>query len=870
MSTKPTLSPMMAQYMGIKAEHPDTLLFYRMGDFYELFFDDAVRAAQLLDITLTTRGQIDGEPIKMAGVPYHAAEQYLARLVKLGHSVAICEQVGEVGAGKGPVERKVVRIVTPGTLTDSALLADKETNRIVAIAPDKKHLGLAWLSLQSGEFATQIIEPEALPHELERLQAAEILLPEQLPLPVQAASITRLHPWQFAADSGFDTLTRHFGCQDLLSFGLDRHEHAAAIAAAGALLHYVQRTQSVIPQHLDSLSLHSDNQFIGLDAATRRNLELTQTLSGKAAPTLLSVLDACATHMGSRLLALWLHHPLRQREHIRARQQAVAALLNQYAPVQAALKHLADIERIAARIALGSARPRDLSGLRDSLFALAALRLPETHDSSLLHTLMDVLPQGLPLAERLQAAILPEPAVWLRDGGVINHGFHPELDELRHIQTHGDEFLLALEARERERTGLNTLKVEFNRVHGFYIELSKLQAEQAPADYQRRQTLKNVERYITPELKTFEDKVLAAQDTALALEKNLYDALLHEFQAALPLLQKLAKAAASLDVLAGLARIACTQQYSAPEFVDYPCIDIEQGRHPVVEQQVRQFISNDCHLDDKRKLMLLTGPNMGGKSTYMRQVALIVLLAHTGSFVPARHARIGPIDRIFTRIGASDDLAGNRSTFMVEMSETAYILHHASQQSLVLVDEVGRGTSTFDGLALAQAVAEHLLQKNKSFTLFATHYFELTRLPEQHPRALNMHLSALEQGRDIVFLHHIEPGPASKSYGIAVAKLAGLPARALSAAQKHLHHLETQAQAHQAQLNMFPQWDAEAEPPAPSAVHDDHSSTTDSAIQAAFQALSECLNRTPADELSPKQALDVLYQLQQLHREQQL
>lgn len=802
--SKSAVSPMMQQYLGIKAQHTDKLVFYRMGDFYEMFFDDAVEAAKLLDITLTTRGQVDGEPVKMAGVPFHAVEQYLARLVKLGKSVAICEQVGEVGAGKGPVERKVVRIVTPGTLTDSALLEDKETNRIVAVSPDKKYIGLAWASLQSGEFKTKLTTVDKLDDELARLQAAEILLPDSKNAPqLQTASgVTRLNAWQFAADAGEKLLTEYFGCQDLRGFGLDGKEHAVAIGAAGALLNYIRLTQNLMPQHLDGLSLETDSQYIGMDAATRRNLEITQTLSGKKSPTLMSTLDLCATHMGSRLLALWLHHPLRNRAHIRARQEAVAALESQYKPLQCRLKNIADIERIAARIAVGNARPRDLASLRDSLFELAQIDL-SANGSSLLETLKAVFPENLSTAEQLRQAILPEPSVWLKDGNVINHGFHPELDELRRIQNHGDEFLLDLEAKERERTGLSTLKVEFNRVHGFYIELSKTQAEQAPADYQRRQTLKNAERFITPELKAFEDKVLTAQEQALALEKQLFDGVLKNLQTALPQLQKAAKAAAALDVLSTFSALAKERNFVRPEFADYPAIHIENGRHPVVEQQVRHFTANHTNLDHKHRLMLLTGPNMGGKSTYMRQVALIVLLAHTGCFVPADAATIGPIDQIFTRIGASDDLASNRSTFMVEMSETAYILHHATEQSLVLMDEVGRGTSTFDGLALAHAVAEHLLQKNKSFSLFATHYFELTYLPEAHAAAVNMHLSALEQGQDIVFLHQIQPGPAGKSYGIAVAKLAGLPVRALKSAQKHLNELENQAAANRPQLDIF-------------------------------------------------------------------
>ena len=860
--SKPTVSPMMQQYLAIKSQHADKLVFYRMGDFYELFLDDAVEAAKLLDITLTTRGQMDGVPIKMAGVPFHAAEQYLARLVKMGKSVAVCEQVGEVGAGKGPVERKVVRIVTPGTLTDAAFLEDKETNRIAAVNADKKNVAIAWASLQSGEFKTKLTTADKLADELARLQAAEILLPEGKSLPngfqATSANITRLNSWQFAADAGVKLLTEYFGCQDLHGFGLDGKEHEAAVGAAGALLNYIRLTQNLMPQHLDGISLETDSQYIGMDAATRRNLEITQTLSGKKSPTLFSILDGCATHMGSRLLALWLHHPLRSRAHIRARQEAVAVLGLQYETLQGHLKNIADIERIAARIAVGNARPRDLAALRDSLFALSEIEL-FAEGSSLLETLKAVFPETLPVAETLKAAVMSEPAVWLKDGGVINQGYSAELDELRHIQNHGDEFLLELEARERERTGLSTLKVEFNRVHGFYIELSKVQAEQAPADYQRRQTLKNAERFITPELKTFEDKVLTAQEQALALEKRLFEALLKDIQTTLPQLQKTAKAAAALDVLSTFAATAAERGFVCPEFADYPVIHIENGRHPVVERQVRHFTANHTRLDHKHRLMLLTGPNMGGKSTYMRQVAHIVLMAHTGSFVPADSAQIGPIDQIFTRIGASDDLASNRSTFMVEMSETAYILHHATEQSLVLMDEVGRGTSTFDGLALAQAIAEHLLQKNKSFSLFATHYFELTKLPEAHATAVNMHLSALEQGQDIVFLHHIEPGPASKSYGIAVAKLAGLPNRALKAAQKHLNDLENQAAANRPQLDIF-----SVMPSENGADEEGKEQEVEPVDNLQTNELTEALAQIQPDNLTPREALDALYRLKEI------
>jgi len=849
------LSPMMQQYLNIKAEHADKLVFYRMGDFYELFFDDAIEAAKLLDITLTTRGQISGEPIKMAGVPYHAAEQYLAKLVKLGKSVAICEQIGEPVAGK-VVERKVVRIITPGTLTDSALLEDKQPNRIAALAVLKKQTALAWAALESGEFKAKIIHADQLADELARLQVAELLAPNDFRLPENIAaqtSITRLNNWQFAPDTAFTLLTQYFGSQDLSAYGMQPENHPAAIAAAGALLNYLKITQSQLPPHLDALTLEHEHQYIALDAATRRNLEITTTLSGKKAPTLFSTLDNCATHMGSRLLAQWLHHPLRNRDHIQARLDAVAALLadNTSTELSGSLKTIADLERIAARIALGSARPRDLSALRDSLLALATFRLPQ---SPLLQTLGDSFPATAAIAEHLQRALLPEPSVWLKDGNVINHGYHAELDELRHLHTHGSETLRQMEEQERQNTGIGSLKLEYNRVHGFYIELSKAQAEHAPAHYQRRQTLKNAERFITPELKAFEDKYLAAQERSLALEKQLYEELLRQLQKELPKIQRSARAAATLDVLNSFAHTARSQNYTRPQFTDHSSLHIQNGRHPVVEQQVQHFTPNHTQLTPSRRLTLLTGPNMGGKSTYMRQVALIALLAHTGSYVPAEAATIGTIDQIHTRIGASDDLAGNRSTFMVEMSETAYILHHATPQSLVLMDEVGRGTSTFDGLALAQAIAEHLISKNQSLTLFATHYFELTRLPENHPSAFNMHLSALEQGQDIVFLHHIEAGPAEKSYGIAVAKLAGLPTAALKSARRHLAALEEQAADRQ--LNLFATADNDA--------NDDDSDDNPAHHPAIPHPIAEKLRHIHPDDLTARAALDLVYELKKL------
>nr|WP_294864437.1 DNA mismatch repair protein MutS [uncultured Pseudogulbenkiania sp.] len=842
--TTPQHTPMMQQYLAIKREHQDKLVFYRMGDFYELFFEDAEKAARLLDITLTTRGATAGIPIKMAGVPYHAAEGYLARLVKLGESVAIAEQIGDPALAKGPVERKVVRIVTPGTLTDSALLDDKRDNLVLSLNSVRGKLGLAWLSLASGEFKVMETSVDELASELERLKPAELLLPdesqvgllEQLSIPKK-----KLPAWQFDQQSGQETLIRHFGTRDLAGFGAE--ELTVAIGAAGALLGYVKATQGVNPAHIASLAVEDESDLIRMDAATRRNLELTETIRGEPSPTLGSLLDCCATSMGSRLLRHWLHHPLRRHGKIRERLGAVRALLARHGEVAEQLAEVADIERITARVALRSARPRDLAALRDSLKALTGVKgLAEQLDSPLLRQLAVLLPADSPVATLLASAILPEPATFLRDGGVINHGHSPALDELRAIQTNCGEFLLQLEAREKERTGIPSLKVEFNRVHGFYIEVSKAQGDKVPDDYRRRQTLKNAERYITPELKEFEDKALSAQDRALALEKQLYETLLDELAPHIAELQLIAQAVATLDVLAAFARHAETRNYVEPEFVDEVRLEIIEGRHPVVEAEVERFIANDSCLSDSRKLLLITGPNMGGKSTYMRQTALITLLAHVGSFVPADSAVLGPIDRIFTRIGASDDLAGGRSTFMVEMTETANILNNASDKSLVLMDEVGRGTSTFDGLALAWAIAKALIEKNRAYTLFATHYFELTRLASDYPGVANVHLSAIEHKDKIVFLHHVEDGPASQSYGLAVAQLAGVPGKVIREARRRLAELENQSAATQ-QPDLFAA-------PLPAA-----------AVEPEPHPALERLAELQPDELTPRQALDLLYAL---------
>jgi len=843
----PAHTPMMAQYFSLKKDHPDKLLFYRMGDFYELFYEDAEKASRLLDITLTTRGATAGIPIKMAGVPYHAAEGYLARLVKLGESVAIAEQIGDPALAKGPVERKVVRVVTPGTLTDAALLDDKRDNRVLALNSQRGTLGLGWISLASGEFRLQQTSIDELSSELERLRPAEIVLPDGLDIPLLSQlgiPSQRLPAWQFDTESSTATLTRHFGTRDLAGFGVDGMH--VAIGCAGALLEYVKSTQGVQPSHISSLSVEDARELIRLDAATRRNLELTETIRGEPSPTLLSLLDTCATSMGSRLLAHWLHHPIRRHGKLAERLSAVRVLRDAWQDVRDSLAEVGDVERITARVALRSARPRDLAALRDSLKALEATRtLAERLDSPLLQQLAGVLPRESEVAALLARAILPEPATFLRDGGVINHGYSPTLDELRAIQQNCGDFLLQLEAREKERTGISTLKVEYNRVHGFYIEVTKAQGDKVPDDYRRRQTLKNAERYITPELKEFEDKALSANDRALMLEKQLYEALLDELAAHIAELKLVAQATASLDVLATLAERADTLGYVEPEFVPGVQLTIENGRHPVVEAEVDRFIANDTRLADERKLLLITGPNMGGKSTYMRQVALITLLAHIGSFVPADRAVIGEVDRIFTRIGASDDLAGGRSTFMVEMTETANILNNATEHSLVLMDEVGRGTSTFDGLALAWAIARALIDKNRAYTLFATHYFELTRLADEFAQVANVHLSAVEHRDSIVFLHHVEDGPASQSYGLAVAQLAGVPGKVIREAKRHLAELESQAASAHRQPDLFAAPAAEPAEPTP------------------HPAVDRLIDLDP-DSLSPREALALLYELRAL------
>jgi len=835
-------TPMMQQYLGIKAQNPDMLLFYRMGDFYELFFDDAEKASRLLNITLTTRGASAGTPIKMAGVPYHSAEQYLARLLKLGESVVIAEQIGDPATSKGPVERQVARIVTPGTLTDSGLLDETCDTLILAIAPQAETVGIAWLNLAAGRFQVSEIHLTALPALLARVRPAEILAPDDFILSAAPCAVRRLAPWQFDSDSAHTRLAQQFASRDLSGFGVA--DLPLALAAAGALLDYIQTTQRTALPHIQSIHAERDSDFVQLDAATRRNLELTETLRGEASPTLLSVLDTTATGMGTRLLRHWLHHPLRDRAILSRRRDAIGVLAEQpdcATALTRLLKSCADVERISGRIALKSARPRDLSGLRDTLALLPDLAATLPNDRAHLAALQAALAARPDLHELLARAVLPEPASVLREGGVIADGFDADLDELRALTRDAGAFLLELETRERTRSGINTLKVEYNRVHGFYIEVSRAQSDKVPDDYRRRQTLKNAERYITPELKAFEDKALSAQDRALAREKALFEALLETLTPHVPDLLAIAAALAEIDVLASQAERTNTLKLCAPDYSDEPGIVIRGGRHPVVEAQVTHFIPNDVQLTRARQMLLITGPNMGGKSTYMRQVALITLLACCGLWVPASVAKIGDIDQIFTRIGASDDLAGGRSTFMVEMTETAHILHNASANSLVLLDEIGRGTSTFDGLALAWAVARHLVSATRAFTLFATHYFELTQLTNEYKQLVNVHLDAKEHGANLVFLHAVEEGPASQSYGIQVARLAGVPSPVIASARRHLRELED------AQLQPGPQGDLFAA----------HLPNDEPPPHPALDQLREI----DPDALTPKAALDMLYAL---------
>jgi DNA mismatch repair protein MutS len=848
----PKHTPVMQQYLALKRQHADLLLFYRMGDFYELFFEDAEKAARLLDITLTKRGQSAGKPIPMAGVPYHAVEQYLAKLVKLGESVAICEQIGDPATSKGPVERAVTRIVTPGTLTDANLLDDRRDSLLMAVAIERQRAGLAWLNLASGDFRLIETPLAMLPAQLERLRPAELLVADgsaTLLAGNTESSLKRLPDWHFDSEAGAKQLAGHFGTRDLAGFGADATP--LAVAAAGALYQYAHATQMQSLAHITGLVVEHEGAFLRLDAATRRNLEITETLRGQPEPTLLSLLDTCSTSMGSRWLRHCLHHPLADRNEAAERHDAVADLLGEsgdglHAQLRRELRAVGDVERITGRIALRNARPRDLSVLRETLAQLPVLTTLLAGGVSPRLTFLAVeLEAPADCLALLARAIAAEPALQLRDGGVIATGYSPELDELRTLQSNCGEFLLNLECRERERSGIPSLKVEFNKVHGFYIEVTHANVERIPDDYRRRQTLKNAERYITPELKAFEDKALSANDRALTLEKRLYDELLDQLAPSIPQLQRIARALALLDGLCAFADAAVRLDWTRPQFVAEPTIAIEAGRHPVVEGEVDAFIANDTNLSATRRLLLVTGPNMGGKSTYMRQVALIVLLAHCGAYVPARSCRLGPVDAIFTRIGAADDLASGRSTFMVEMTEAAAILHGATEKSLVLMDEIGRGTSTFDGLALAFAIARHLIEKNGAWTLFSTHYFELTRLAQDYPECANVHLDAVEHAHKIVFLHAVEEGPASQSYGIQVAALAGIPGSVVRDAKRRLVQLENREAVSGPQPDLFarlPEAAPEAEP----------------------HPVVESLAALDPDALSPREALEKLYELKRL------
>jgi len=849
-------TPMMQQYLRVKAAHPDKLVFYRMGDFYELFYDDAERAARLLDITLTARGQSAGAPIPMAGVPYHALEPHLAKLVRQGESVVIVEQFGDPATSKGPVERKVARIVTPGTLTDANLLDAKRDCLLAACVTHGKRTGIAWLNLASGALVLTEVPQQEAAGVLERIAPAEMLVPDDGEPPAlrgRAPPCRSLPAWQFDRAAAQKAVARQLGTLDLAGFGAD--DVPLAVGAAGALLHYAGGTQQAALSHVRALTVETGSAFVALDPATRRNLEVTATLGGDDAPTLHSLLDACATAAGSRLLRHWLTQPLRDQARLAERHDGIDALRADPRAARAvadALKRTVDVERVIGRVALRNVRPRELAGLRDTLAKLPeiAALLARIEAVPLVASARAALAVDTRWTDLLARAIAPEPAALVRDGGVIAAGYDADLDELRAIDANCGEFLVALEARERARTGIASLKVEYNRVHGFYIEVTNAHVEKIPDDYRRRQTLKNAERYVTPELKTFEDRALSAQERALAREKLLYEEVLDALAPAIPALQAAGSALALVDVLADLAERAEALRLVRPAFVPEPGIAIRGGRHPVVERQVDDYVPNDVMLGGPRRLLIVTGPNMGGKSTYMRQTAIIALLAYCGMFVPAESATIGPLDAIFTRIGAADDLAGGRSTFMVEMTEAAYILNRATPESLVLIDEIGRGTSTFDGLSLAWAIAHRLAERNRCLALFATHYFELTALGTELDGCANVHFDAAEHKDGIVFLHAVADGAASRSYGLSVAKLAGVPAETIRQARAYLSRLDQFSARNDAQADLFATGTA-----PPSDVPPEASRAAD---------VLERLNALDPDALSPREALDALYALKKL------
>jgi len=849
--SKSQQTPMMQQFLRIKAEHKNMLLFYRMGDFYEMFFDDAKKASRLLDITLTKRGHSGGEPIPMCGIPYHAADNYLARLVKAGETIALCEQIGDPATSKGPVERKVVRVVTPGTLTDDALLEERQENLLCCLYQHESFWGMATVEVSSGRFiCSQLSSETQLQAEISRIDPAEIIYCEDQQLPLENRYQQCAHsqpPWYFDQDTCSRLLNEQFHTKDLRGFGLQ--DYPLAIAAAGCLLQYVQDTLRTALPHLQHIKTEQISDSLLIDSASRRNLELTESLSstGGQQNTLYSILNLCSNSMGARELKRWMQKPLKQQQTIRNRHQAIATLIEQqlYDTLSEQLKSISDIERISSRIALLTARPRDLTSLLSSLLLLPKIQQGLTPlDDSLLETLSASISPLPELVTLLQTAIIKEPPLLIRDGGVIAKGYDAELDELRGLSQNADQFLLDLETREKESTGIN-LKGAYNRVHGYYIEVSKLHSEKVPEHYIRRQTLKAVERYITPELKSFEDKVLSARERSLAREKQLYEALLVTLSTHCSQLQQIAISLAQLDVLVSFASCAEQFNWSQPDLTDQNLLQIEAGRHPVVEQvQSEPFIANDVFFDTDKRVLMITGPNMGGKSTYMRQTALIVILACMGSYVPAKQATIGPIDQVFTRIGASDDLSSGRSTFMVEMTEAANILNNATANSLVLMDEIGRGTSTFDGLSLAWACAQHLAAETHAMTLFATHYFELTQLSENYDSLVNVHLDAIEHGEKIIFMHQVKPGAASQSYGLQVARLAGLPENIIKQARLKLEELEQQ------NLQQHPQFDLFAAPQVMEPELQTH-------------AVLDELNILDIDNLSARQALDILYSLKE-------
>jgi len=868
----------MAQYLKIKAQYPDVLVFYRMGDFYELFYEDAERAARLINLTLTARGASGGRPVRMAGVPAVSLDQYLARLVRLGESVAICEQIGDPATAKGPVERAVVRIVTPGTLTDQSLLPAKADAVLAALAfapDDEDAVAFAWLVLASGSLRVSQSRRGELASELARIAPAEIVVAQSQRALILAATPVHAAPdWQFDAQRGAESLCAALGVHNLRAHDLEGR--TLALAACAGLLAYAQHTQGQRRVQISTLQVESASDYVGLDAVTRRNLELSETLHADG-PTLLSVLDHCATGMGSRQLRHALHHPLRDAAAVRARHDVIEALLagDAATPVLTELRPVPDLDRIASRIALGSVRPKELAALRDAALPLAGAgrhtqALPDAAVQALGAAAQ--LPQAL--VQRLGAALLPEPAFSPRDGDVMQGGFDAPLDELRALRDNVGQFLVDLEARERARTGIGNLRVEYNRVHGFFIEVTNGQSDKVPEDYRRRQTLKNAERYITPELKAFEDKALSAQERARNRERELFEALVAELQVHVAPLLQCAQAVARLDMLAALASHARAARWVRPQLQESEGLHITGARHPVVERSLEDYTPNDCALGPARRMLIITGPNMGGKSTYMRSVALIVLLAYCGSYVPAQEARLGPVDRILTRIGAADDLARGASTFLVEMSEAAGILHRATPRSLVLMDEIGRGTSTFDGMALAAAIARALVEDNACMSLFATHYFEITALETRLAGVANVHVAATQTRDRLVFLHQVRPGPANQSHGLAVAALAGVPRGVIAHARALLAQLEQGHQRDSTQLDLFAPGAGSAAvqdmarqgaaTDAPGAAHDAAAYTATPTPPPPPDPLRERLRALEPDQMSPREALDLLYQLHAL------